>query len=111
MKSLKNLVKIAFVSLIGLTGCRDMSNDFDKKGNFRGYPARAGISPYGRHVRLDADENQTTYILAIDMLNDGQFEEIRLRNLPSGHPLEKYADLDSLELAYKQISEEGTDIK
>ena len=101
MKNTSKLSKIVLAGFLALTGCYDSSHDFKKEGEFRGYKATAFINPFGRGIHLKDDPK--ILLAAMDYDNDGVFDNILLEGLPKDHPLEKYANLDSLKLAYKEL--------
>ena len=109
---LKNLLRTAIAPVIatGLIACTDTSDDFAKKGNFKEYEVYIWENSGERHISMQ-DKNQDVdfgpYLYAIDKDNDGRFDEIKLKRIPKGDSLEKYANLNSLEEIYKQISEQG----
>lgn len=112
MVTLKNLIAIAGLSLVGpgLTSCRDRSNDFTYHGKFKGYDTNGKFEEYDavafsmtqREFTLKEGEN---YIFAVDSNRDGRFDEISI-HLPKGHALEKYVSLQKLEEAYAQLKAE-----
>lgn len=101
-------LKVGAVSLVGIlpilsTGC----TYYSKEGSFRGYRVNTSIDGSQRRILIQdpKPENPIFYIgiSATDEDVDGRFDRIYL-NIPKGHPLEKYASLDSLEAAYQSVT-------
>lgn len=103
------LVTLALAVPVVLAGCGNGERVIVKDGTFRGFPARAVVDADGRSIALNnkGDENRESQlrsgIKGVDSDNDGRLDEILLYRILSGHPLEQYVNLDSLELAYKTI--------
>lgn len=71
--------------------------------NIGGYTVRA--DSVGRLRRISINEGNN-YLTAIDSDNDGRFDEINLVDLPKGHPLEQFANLNELERVYAEATRE-----
>ena len=78
---------------------------FVKEGTYQGYKTIAGKDGASRKITILDGDN---YLSALDWENNGigRFDEIHLRSLPQGHPLEKLANLDELERAYASVTAE-----
>ncbi len=101
MKNTK-LVALALGALVGAgIGCRDSSKHFRKEGTVNGYRAIAGVDSEGRKLTLWAEGER---FHAVDVNNDGRFDQIFLRNVPMGSPLENYASIEAAEKAYQNIA-------
>ncbi len=74
--------------------------NFVREGTYEGYPTTIGLDGGGRGICI-TDSN--AWISAKDYDNDGRFDEITFRSLPKGHPLEKLANLETLENAYESV--------
>ncbi len=100
----KNLAFI-ILALLASVGCSKPTHV--KEGIFEGYECIAEKSTKNRKVVLQEGNNN---LIAIDYNPygefDGRFDEIKI-NLPRGHPLEKYVNLQDLERAYKYIMKKG----
>jgi hypothetical protein len=92
-------------SAVGFNGCGDFSDNFLKEGEYDGYEVEIGKSGGMKYIRIDSKERYG--ITAKDVgYDDGRFDEIFI-NLPSGHPLEEYANLQKLEAIYDSVNEAG----
>lgn len=119
MKTLKNILKVALVSLpLIFGGCRDVSNDFSKYKEKDGFTMRVWNDGIGNHFRIDYGNEAMVgpYLHALDRVGysdctcgDARFDEIHLRGVPIGDKLEKYAYLDSINKLYKEVKETGID--
>ena len=99
-------------------GCRDTSNDFYKykpreKENL---VMKATSDNMGNILNIEEIGTNFTRIIAVDdhprskkKIGDGRFDEIKLRDVPKGHLLEKYVNLDSLNKLYQEVKETGDD--
>ncbi|MBS3133692.1 hypothetical protein J4214_00505 [Candidatus Woesearchaeota archaeon] len=105
-------------SLVGIlqSGCENEPQFERIEGEFRGYYAVYIVDIRGRIIKIhdkNPEEQRANDIpievYAIDENNDGKFDEI-IRHTPRGHPLEAYANLDSLEAAEKELREKGKKI-
>ncbi|MDO8556527.1 MAG: hypothetical protein Q7R96_05145 [Nanoarchaeota archaeon] len=57
-----------------------------------------------RQISIQAGKGvEAPHILAFDYQGDVRFDTINLINVPKGHALEKYANLETLETAYQGI--------
>jgi len=118
MKGLSKLMLIPLFAL-GLGSCRDFSQDFYKYKEKDNLIMRASMENQGNVLRIkEKDSVKPPYgpsITAIDnfpvykknILGDGRFDIIKLDHVPIGHPLEKYANLDSITKLYKEVKETG----
>lgn len=85
----------------GIGGCReDASTDFTRDSNYKGYVTRVAKDGLGRHINISEANDKEKHVYARDWDNDGRFDEIRIY-VPKGHPLEKLANLENFEEAYK----------
>lgn len=111
MRKQPKLAALVLGILASVGGCkeivRDTSRDFGKEGKVNDYDAVAFIDGEGRHLTImGGDLPDSGYITALDRDNDGRFDEIKLRYMRKGHPLETYASLERLEQAYNSIVNE-----
>ncbi len=116
----KGLVKLTLIPLfaLGLGSCRDTSQDFYKykpreKENL---VMKATSDHMGNILRIEEIGNNFIAIIAVDdrpsnkkKIGDGRFDVIKLRDVPEGHLLEKYVNLDSLNKLYQEVKETGND--
>ena len=110
--TLKNSLNIGLVGLVGimpLIGCGGTETEFQKNGEFRGYTGRIVEMDKFRFINLydPKDNSLLTATDGFDSKKDGRFDEIILSEVKNGSSLEKYANIDSLELAYNTIKREG----
>lgn len=50
-------------------------------------------------------DDKSIHLTAQDIDCDGRFDDVTLRNVPKGHPLEQYVDLGKLEKVYTDAKE------
>lgn len=87
-----------------LLGCATSITHFTKEGEFKGYPVRVGVKNEGRRITIYSNSfDSKSKLTALDTDNDGRFDEVYLRNLEKGHPLEQYEPLDSLNKIYDEV--------
>ena len=103
--TLKKILTGALI-LGSLGGC-SKNEAFYKEGNFRGYKAIIGCDGEGRKINIYDNEGRLFGLDEGGNEGDGRFDRINLSTVPKGHPLEKYANPDSLEVAYNQIKNQG----
>ena len=93
------------LGIVALTGCSQKAEkpQVVMKGTFEGYNTRisTGENRDGRKVIL---MNGVNYLRAVDLNNDGRFDEITL-DAPIGHPFEQYATIPQMEKTYQSILE------
>jgi hypothetical protein len=85
-------------------GCGGSKPDIN--GTFRGYRATLSNS-VARHVVI---HETSGFVYGIDFNEDGRIDEIGLK-VPKGSPLERYANPDSLEVAYSELTQSGSEEK
>jgi hypothetical protein len=113
-KKLLSLIAAPIFGL-GLNGCMNKYEPFDKTLKKDGFEMHAWSNGSGVNLRLDyGKENiDEPHLYALDKWGnenpDGRFDEIFLKNVPRGDKLEKYANLDSLTVLYKEVLEKGFD--
>jgi hypothetical protein len=121
---MKKLITLLSIPLLALTlnGCRDLTNDFSKHKEKDGLMLKAWADGMGNSVRIEENgslENlykphilaRDIYPCSKDSIGDGRIDEINLYNIPKGHKLEKYVNLDSLNKLYNEVKETGEDLK
>lgn len=81
------------------TSGRTQMRPFARTANYQNWKVTASVDGSGRRVSLADTTLADVFVSSTDANLDGRFDEIRLA-LPKGHPLEVYANLDSLEAAY-----------
>ncbi len=100
---------------LGLNGCINKYEFFSKTLKKEGFEMHAWSNGMGVNFRIDYGKENIDephlYALDkwIDSIPDGRFDEIYLRNVPKGDKLEKYANLDSLNVLYNEVLENGFD--
>lgn len=99
---LTRLVGATLITLGSMTGCGKYSYC---PGTFRGYRAEAGIDPAGRKVIL-YDKRGLGFVGGTDVDNDGNFDKVWIKNTFDTN-LIKYANKDSLEVAYSELTGRG----
>jgi len=104
------ILGLAGLLTASIVGCGPSVPEQHKQGRFRGFEVTVDIGWFGpRNIKLeDKTANyRATFLIARDRsrgsLPDGRFDEISLKYVPKGHILERYANLDSLELAYQTV--------
>ncbi len=104
MKKLKKLITIIGLS-IALPGCAIHSNDFIKEGEYNGFYVKA-IKEGDRKKLLvfPSKEESKSFIYSEDIEGDGRFDKLELENVPKGHKLERFIDINELEKAYDHVS-------
>jgi hypothetical protein len=91
-----------------MADCQQPGGYFVKTGTFRGYPAKIRVNGMGRIVTISRSASEPNiYVTALDRGNDGRFDELRLNHVPKGDPLEGFANFQTLEDAYKEVSATG----
>tara|TARA_Y100000310_G_scaffold330982_1_gene403708 strand:- start:237 stop:560 length:324 start_codon:yes stop_codon:yes gene_type:complete len=85
-------------------GCRNDSEDFRKTGKFGHYDVTIAIDGEGRKISM-RKSGTSAGINAIDVDNDERFDNIQLRRVPKGDPLEQYTNLRHLETVYDYVLE------
>jgi hypothetical protein len=110
-KTLRNILTAGLTSL-ALAGCRELPNTENFIGTFRGY--ETSVFKYGNSSRVTiiAPGFDWNRLIASDFDNDGNFDEITLAAVSiddwkraglSPSELYKYANSDSLRLAYNEV--------
>lgn len=98
---------LAFGSLSGCGENKNNTSYISKEGTFRGYEVSITGSDVDRSIFIAIGKRKSNGldkgISAKDHFNHGQFSEIYLWGVPKGHPITKYANLDSLEVAYNEV--------
>ncbi|HLC73777.1 MAG TPA: hypothetical protein VJH20_04040 [Candidatus Nanoarchaeia archaeon] len=110
LKSNSLVLGLAGLLSTSMAGCEPNVPELHQQGRFRDFEVTVDIDWLGpRNIKLE-DNTQSyrkTYLTASDRsegsLPDGRFDEISLKYVPKGHILERYANLDSLELAYQTV--------
>ncbi len=77
------------------------TRDFVREADYQGYKVTTGVDGNGRGISI-ADGN--AHLSAKDFQNDGRFDEIYLDSVPKGHALERFANLNDLEMVYGKVS-------
>jgi hypothetical protein len=99
------LVGTAALNLAGCGGGTDVMPL--KEADINGYHVGAVIN--SRRIINISDPslgpNAHFRVYGLDRDIDGRFDEIGLLNIPKGHPLENYANLDSLESMWSRVVE------
>lgn len=119
---INKITKFAMIPILAgsLNGCRDRSNDFCKTGKYNGYEVTATFNELGREMSIYSDikreSNRKAMINGyedIENLKDKKrFSKIIMdKEIPRGHPLEIYMDLDSLEKIYDYVHKNGEDCR
>lgn len=121
-KLIKNLVKYVAIPVVALGingGCNNDIEYFSKTKEKDGLVMSAWNNGMGNHFRIDEGDDNTAgpYLHALDRYSlsdkdtlDERFDEISLRNVPKGHSIEKYANLDSINKLYQEVKETGVDV-
>ncbi len=104
MKTIAKLLTIPL--MITLLGCGEKIESISKKGVFKGYQCIIQKNKKGRCISIGGRELNQPSLHARDRDEDGRFDEIYIK-CPKGHSLEQYANLYSLEQAYKEIETFG----
>ena len=106
----KTLNKLLTAGAVGLAvaGCGgDTSAFFKKEKLMDPYIVTIGNNGFARYIRItqvsDSGKLEGPFLSANDQNKDGRFDEIILRYLPKGNPMEKYASLDSLNALYDKV--------
>ncbi len=101
---------VGTVAIIGLKECSYLESEntkdyFSRSGNFRGYKTVISQDGLGRQIYLEPKVKRefVSYLHGLDEDCDGRFDTITLIGLPKGHALEKYANSDSLKVAYEEV--------
>lgn len=125
---MKKLITLLSIPLIAgaLNSCNVPNGFYNCKEKDNLY-LKAWRNGAGSDLRVEYRSNSdrlndsTAYIFATDnepfrgygskemVLGDGRFDIIELNNVPKGHPLEKYANLDSINKLFKEVEETGCD--
>lgn len=101
---------------LNVAGCSGNPSDWspEKMGKFEGYEVRIGVKGGKRYIGLSENLEQwkrhsskASYLHANDFNNDERFDEILLDSLPKGHPLERYANPETLEKAYQAVLDQN----
>ena len=105
------ILKLGLIGLGALTlsGCSDTpKNEGHYSGSILGYDAQVLIAD--SHTLFSIEDSKCSGsmggpcgMFARDWKNDGRFDVINIRELPLGHPLEKFADNESLKPLYHQF--------
>ena len=110
LKSNPLVLGLAGLLTTSVVGCGPRVPEQHNQGRFRDFEVTIDIDLWGpRNIKLeDKTANyRQTFLTASDRsegsLPDGRFDEISLKYVPKGHILERYANLDSLELAYQTV--------
>lgn len=104
----KTLGTITLASLIGLAGCSEKGKEVSyKEGTFRGYDIIIREGVLGKEIQINRDISKDSYLYARDRDGNGVVDEIFLWSIPKGSPIEKYANPDSLEVAYNEVKNQG----
>ena len=100
------ILGLAGLLTASIVGCGPSVPEQHKQGRFRGFEVTVDIGWFGpRNIKLeDKTANyRATFLIARDRsrgsLPDGRFDEISLKYVPKGHILERYANLDSLDIS------------
>jgi len=106
MKTLRNIIT-GIALLGGLAGCGEKREYMPQtETQINGYIVRASVGDIAPGMHIVIQENKDTLykplVFARDNDVDGRFDEIGLQNVPKGHPLEAYANLDSLEVMWNR---------
>lgn len=119
---MKKLITLLSIPLIALTlnSCRDSSHNFSKykvKGDLF---VRVWKDEMGNTIKIERKDllnildaphilARDNYPFLKDSVGDDRIDKIDLEYTPRGHPLEKYANLDSLAKLYNEVKETGSD--
>jgi hypothetical protein len=106
MKAIQKIATLGAL-VLALSGCGGKQESIEvKDGSFRGYPVHViDDHVWARQITMTEKGNPTIYVHA-QGTHGYKFNTIELNKVREGSPLEKYANLDSLELAYKTIMQQ-----
>ena len=74
-----------------------------KKGEYENYQVQLKKDGEKRELRINDKNDCKIMLMGVDLENDKRFDIIYLMHLPQGHPLEKYANPDSLNKIHNTI--------
>jgi len=97
---------IAAFGLAAILGCRVKDGMPIRETKVDGYNVSIGINNIGRKILIKQPKQSGTSAVprmyALDIDNDGRFDEINLGHVPKGHALEQKANLTELERMYQE---------
>lgn len=104
-----NYLAIPLVAF-GIVGCEHNSHNYTKCKKHKGYIITAWRNECGSNLRIENKNH--AYVYALDRSYEGmpgyeKFNEIRLKDIPKGDSLEKFANLDTINKLFKEVRETG----
>lgn len=96
---MKLLQTLALVGILGFSGCKIPEDSY---GTYEGYPFMIHNYLGGKTLNIYLDQKSAqcncdniSYIMFNDKNNDDRFDEISLRNISKGNPIEKFANFET----------------